>query len=269
MPKAYSEEIIEKAYDLIVNKKYSASKACKELKVDRGTMCKRLKEKYGDIFLPDGKKRVDSNYFNEINSEDKAYWLGFLTADGYVKNNIIELALAEKDKEHIEKFKNAIKSEHTIGKKKTILNDKEFLSYRITLRDNKMGEDLASYGLDNNKSYNAFIPSIFKLPYQFVRHYMRGLFDGDGSIYNGANGINISIVSGSKEMAKDIYYTVKQHTGLKMFYRKSRDLHELRLFSQKDVNKFLSWLYDESSIYLDRKYNKFKNADLGQKPLKS
>lgn len=269
MPKAYNEEILEKAYNLIVNEKYSASKACRELKVDRGTMCRRLKEKYGEIFLPDGKKKIDSNYFNEINSEEKAYWLGFLTADGYIKDNIIELTLAEKDKKHIEKFKNAIKSEHTIGIKKAVLNNKEFISYRISIKDKKIGEALASYGLNNNKSYNAFIPSIFKLPYKYVRHYMRGLFDGDGSIYNGANGINISIVSGSEMMVKDIYNTVKEHIGLKMSYRKSRNLHELRLFSQKDVNKFLSWLYDESSIYLDRKYNKFKIADLGQNHMKS
>lgn len=50
MPSKYTDEILEKAYDLIVNQNYSANKASKELNIDNGTMRKRLKEKYGEIF---------------------------------------------------------------------------------------------------------------------------------------------------------------------------------------------------------------------------
>lgn len=269
MPAKYTNEILETAYDLIVNKGYSANKASKELRIDNGTMRKRLKERYGQIFLPDGKKQIDSTFFSKIDTEEKAYWLGFLTADGYVKDNIIELALAEIDKKHVENFKTSIKSQHALSKKTSKINDKTFYSYRISIRDKQMANDLRSYGLTNNKSYDAYIPSEIQIPNNLFRHYIRGMFDGDGSIYNGANGINISIITASEQMHKDFYYAVKKHVNIEMLARITRNLFELRLFSKKDVYRFLSWIYDDSTIYLERKYNKFKNADLGQKSQKS
>lgn len=269
MPVKYTNEILEQAYDLIVNKRYSANKASKELGIDNGTMRKRLKEKYGQIFLPSGKKQIDSTFFNTIDTEEKAYWLGFFTADGYVKGNNIELCLAEKDKTHIEAFKKAVNSQHTISKKTTVLNDKTFVAYRISVKDNELASALQSYGLTNNKSYDAFIPSEHQIPKHLFRHYIRGMFDGDGSIYNGANGINISFVTGSEKMYKDFSYTIENHINIKMIGRTTRNIFELRLFSKKDVYKFLSWIYDDSTIYLKRKYNKFKYAVLGQKSQKS
>lgn len=255
MPKKYSDEILQKAYDLIVNKKYSANKTSKTLGIDNGTMRMRLKEKYGDIFLKDGKKKINSNYFNEIDSEDKAYWLGFLTADGYVnKNNTIELCLAEIDIDHLYKFKTAINSDHSINKKVVRLNDKEFYSYRISFRDTQISNNLKDFGLNNEKSYNAFIPD--NLPDDLMRHYIRGLFDGDGSIYQGSNGLNISFISGSEQMIIDINNVIKKHLNLDMKNRISRNLYETRLFSNEDVSKFLQWLYADSTIYLNRKYNK-------------
>lgn len=255
MPKKYTDEILEQAYDLIINKKYSANKASKELNIDNGTMRKRLKEKYGDIFLKDGKKRVDSNYFENIDSEEKAYWLGFLTADGYVSNdNRIELCLAEIDYEHILKYKEAIKSEHAVSPKIIKLNNKEFLSYRISIKDTKMANDLKIHGLNSKKSYNAIIPDT--IPKELMRHYIRGLFDGDGSIYNGANGINISLVSGSEQMIEDFNKEIKEHLDIDMNVRISRSLHETRLFSQYKVKTLLKWMYKDSTVFLDRKYNK-------------
>ena len=95
------------------------------------------------------------------------------------------------------------------------------------------------------------------------------MFDGDGSIYKGANGINISIITGSKQMHDDLFNAIKKHLHIEMSSRITRELFELRLFSQKNVYKFLSWIYDDNTICLERKYNKFKNADLGQKLQKS
>lgn len=255
MPKKYDDSILEQAYELIAYKGYSANKASKELNIDNGTMRKRLKEKYGQIFLPDGKKKINSSFFNEINTEEKAYWLGFLTADGYVSNkNDIELALKESDKEHIKAFKEAIDSQHKISKKKAVLQGKEFYSYRINIRDAEISNDLKKYGLNNNKSYNAFIP-IEKIPKDLIRHYIRGIFDGDGSIYSIPNGYNISIISGSGQMSKDLIYITNKHLGFKLKPKMSRNLYEVRLFDQFKVKTFLDWLYKDCSICLHRKHS--------------
>lgn len=275
MPAKYTNELLEKAYDLIVNHNYSANKTSKELGIDNGTMRKRLKEKYGQIFLPDGKKQINSTFFNKIDTEEKAYWLGFFTADGYVsKTNNIELCLAEVDKKHVEAFKESIKSKHTISKKVAILNDKTFLAYRINIKDKNIANDLRNYGLTNNKSYNAFIPEQ-QIPNDLIRHYIRGYFDGDGCIfYNKTHsGLYVSVVTASKQMSIDFCNIIKKYIDIDMYCnkRERRDsiIFELRLNKKKDVYRFLSWIYDDSTIYLERKYNKFKNADLGQKSQKS
>lgn len=257
MPKAYSKEILQTAYDLITVKEYSANKAAKELGIDCGTMRKRLKEQFGLEFLPDGKKQVDSHYFDTIDTEEKAYWLGFLTADGYVSDtNTIELCLAETDKEHVEKFKKAISSKHSISLKKVTVDEKVFLSYRISIKDTVMANALRSYGLTSDKSYTAYIPEI---PNEFIRHYIRGLFDGDGSIMTRSSNHNlfdISIISGSPQMIDDFCNVVKKYIGIDMNIRLTRGLTEARLSHQYKIKSFVDWIYGESTIYLDRKYNK-------------
>lgn len=261
MPKKYTEEILDQAYKLITINKCSANQAAKELGIDCGTMRKRLKEKYGLVFLPDGKKSVDSNFFSVIDTEEKAYWLGFLTADGNLNKNSIELGLAEIDKSHIEKFKQNLKSEHKIVSKIVKLNGKEYKSFRISIKDNQIAKDLIKYGFTNKKSYEAFIP-FNSIPDELLRHYFRGLFDGDGSIYSytisSSNKIRneVSLVSGSAQMIEDVFNLVKEKTTLEMRYRKSRKLHELRLHNQASIKVFLKWLYEDCTIYLERKHTK-------------
>ena len=67
-------------------------------------------------------------YFDKINTEEKAYWLGFLYADGSIssKEDKIELGLAEKDLHHIEKFKQT--------------HDKIFLSRVLNIHNSPCGE---------------------------------------------------------------------------------------------------------------------------------
>lgn len=48
---------------------------------------------------------VDSNFFHEINTEEKAYWLGFMYADGYVTNRTMGIKLQESDSSHLEMLK--------------------------------------------------------------------------------------------------------------------------------------------------------------------
>ena len=85
--------------------------------------------------------QVNENYFESIDSDEKAYWLGFLSADGYIHEgrNTITLALQESDKVHIEKFKKAISATYPI---KEIIHklDKEYSNYlnEFLLSENKI-----------------------------------------------------------------------------------------------------------------------------------
>lgn len=107
-----------------------------------------------------------------------------------------------------------------------------------------MANDLRSYGLTNNKSYNAFIPEQ-QIPNDLIRHYIRGYFDGDGSVYYNKthNRLYISIVTASEQMHKDFYNIVKKYIDIDMHCKKTESrgiIFELRLNSKKDVYKFLS-----------------------------
>lgn len=64
---------------------------------------------------PQGKHAVNLTFFENIDTPTKAYWLGFLVADGHIQKNNYKASLISKDKEVIEKFKKAIESEHPIN----------------------------------------------------------------------------------------------------------------------------------------------------------
>lgn len=128
------------------------------------------------------------------------------------------------------------------------MNNKTFHAYRINIKDKQMANDLRSYGLTNNKSYDAFIPSENQIPNNLFRHYIRGMFDGDGSIYNGANGINISVTTGSEQMQKDFFNAIKKHLNIKMSVRERNAIFDLRLFSKKMSINFLAG-YTTTTLY--------------------
>ena len=268
MPQKYKEEFLEEAYRYMKSNNKSMTETARYFNVDRHTLSRRLKDKYGDniIMNINNKKEVDSNYFEIIDTEHKAYWLGFLTADGYISstNNYIELSLKEEDKEHIENFKQDLNSNHAISKKTSILNNKTFNAYKISIRDIKLNSDLHFLGLNNKKSHNAYIPFRF-IPNKLIRHYIRGLFDGDGSVYSLNHGKQIGITictTISKYIIEDVTKCIKENLDINVKYHKSRNVTDINIYKTLDVNKFYDWIYNDATIYLKRKYNKF--AALGQ-----
>lgn len=261
MPRAYTEEFLKEVYDYMQETQLGVSAVARYFNVDRGTLAKRLKEHYDNVISrPDGKLPVNSNYFETIDTEHKAYWLGFLTADGYVSESKIELCLAEIDRNHVEQFKSDIESQHKVGLKQTKLNGKTFKSYRIHIKDKKLGDDLNKLGLTSNKSYDAHIP-FSMIPNNLLKHYVRGLMDGDGCVYhrndNGLLGV-IICTTASESMVNDITTLIKQELNIDVKYvNDSHNIVDVCLYKQEDIKTFYNWIYDNSSIYLQRKYDKF------------
>ena len=119
----------------------SYNNIAKELRKDKRTVSYYLKEagygpneKYQRFNQKQpNKKHVNEDYFEVIDTEEKAYWLGFLYADGSVGTSryTVELALKEEDYEHILKFKEHIESEHKISKRQKEIDGKIFYSYRM------------------------------------------------------------------------------------------------------------------------------------------
>lgn len=257
----YTDEFLEEVYKYMNDNQVGITALARHFKVDRHHLRDKLIEKYGYVISrKDGKLEVDSNFFDNIDTEEKAYWLGFLTADGYLsQEGMLELCLAEIDKEHVEKFKADIKSNHKISLKKSTINGKTFNAYRINFRDKQICESLKTLGFNNHKSDSAFIP-FEKIPNDLLHHYIRGLMDGDGCIYHFRKLCNVIICTTiSEQMIDDITQCIKNELDIDVRYQQSKNRKpiDICIYKQDDVKKLYDWLYKDATVYLNRKYDKF------------
>lgn len=122
------------------------------------------------------KYSLDETYFDNIDTSEKAYWLGFIAADGCVQNNervyCLEIALQKRDRDHLLKFAEHIGSDSPVTP--TVQN------MRIRLHSRHLMESLANLGIFPRKS---LIVEPWDGPLELMPSYWRGLFDGDGCIH--------------------------------------------------------------------------------------
>lgn len=208
----------------------------------------------------------DVEYFQKIDEPDKAYWLGFMYADGYVssanKQKKIGIALAQKDKNHLIKFTQALKSNYPI---RTYVPTKGGYSTKPYCRVQVFGEDiyeeLVSHGVAEHKTLIVKPP---KIDSNLVSHFIRGYFDGDGcitaSFQKKRNQYKIKIV-GTKELLKFIGKAIEENNiaNISQYYKR-RDtdkVYNLDFGGNNQVLAFCKYIYQDATTYLDRKYNKY------------
>lgn len=241
---------------------YSLSKIEQNYIIDRHKLSKLLKEDGVSVKLNNITYLYNEQFFKKIDTEEKAYWLGFLYADGYICNNgkrhIVELCLAQKDLSHVEKFKNLMCSQKPISSKIATLNDKKFTSYRYSVLNINIVNDLINLGCVPNKSLILQYPDI---PKHLNRHFIRGYFDGDGSIIYNENNHIVSLCSGSSEFLnsiQEIYKNeIENYQKVKILKDKRSNIYSLAKGGKDASLRLLDYLYKDCSIYLDRKYNNY------------
>lgn len=202
----------------------------------------------------------NSHYFDNIDTREKAYWLGVMFSDGSVgaKNNVVALAL--KDLEHIEKFRKAIEAS---ANKITTVTDNRFsqqcIYYRFSIHDSGLKQGLIQNGCIPNKSYELFhYPNI---PSEFDWDFIRGYFDGDGSLGFSNNKYRISFV-GNKQFLEDLKIKLGKPKLSLCQNSVSKITYELKICGVKDVERILSNMYNNVSehICLKRKYEIYKKC---------
>lgn len=209
------------------------------------------------------KKYINENYFETIDTEHKAYWLGFMYADGYVgHDNRVELALKEEDYEHVLKFKNDLESEHKINKKTKKMNGKIFYSYKLSVIRKKLRQDLENKGCIPNKSKILKYPTIEQVPLDLQRHFIRGYIDGDGCISDPNNNRFILDIVGTEDFLNGINNYFELEPGQNIYSFKHSDVKH---FSKggKFAYDMMTHLYENATIYLKRKHERYLGfADL-------
>lgn len=245
--------MIEKAIQMYVENNFPISKIAKEFHIDRHRLSRELRNRGVVVSRTSSKYKYTEDYFEDISTENKAYWLGFMYADGYVSlvDNKIELGLKESDVSHIEKLRDEICPGKPIQYKKSSK------SYRLCCTNKPLAKSLANCGCVPNKSLVLTFPTKEVLPKEMYKHFIRGYFDGDGCIsYSTNNGLSIS-VQGTKQFIgyiRDFLTTELGLTTTTLIIKKS--VVEWRKTGVQ-AKKVLDYLYRDSNISLYRKYNKY------------
>ena len=208
------------------------------------------------------KYNINDNYF-KTQSHNMAYILGLIAADGNIssKENGIFIALKETDKEILEKINNELGNTRPI--KIYERADEYEKTAKLSFWSSTIKKDLSHYGLNPNKTFN-IEPPYFLLP-EYHISYIRGYFDGDGSIslcnYTPAfriSGASKKIISWIKDCFS-IQYNI--YTNLRIEKEKlseNRDWYVLDYYGDR-ARQIYNILYIKDSLYMERKYQKFSS----------
>lgn len=250
-----TEEQYNLAKLMYVEQQKSLTYIAKTLHVDRGKLSKQLKADNVKIINKQNLTKFNQDVFEVIDTEEKAYWLGFLYADGYVgaDNNIIELSLKSSDIQHLKKFKKFLEFDEN----KTIFCDS--VRCRLNFRNKKLKNDLIKLGCTPRKSLTLTFPNSNQLPNHLLLPFTRGYVDGDGSVMIGHRNVPRLNVLGTH----DFLTSLVENNGWKQnkIRYKNRDANTGVCSIEwcgKYVMQYLDLLYEDANIYLDRKYEKYQ-----------
>lgn len=200
-------------------------------------------------------KYFDKYYFDNIDSEDKAYFLGFIYADGYVSKKTFGIRISTKDECLLETLKQKLHSEHkiiySIGAQTKY---GEVDSCSISITNKYFVDNLISKGVIYNKTGRITFPDETIIPEQLKRHFIRGYFDGNGSVYKSNSGIVVGF-DGSEAFLSQILYELNKlfKTVVKVNKYKDRNCYYIKIGGNNHMRIFYNYLYKDTTIFLERK----------------
>lgn len=221
------------------------------------------------VFDINRKHSVNAEYFSDINTQEKAYWLGFIWADGSISKtaprcsgpNRFTLSQIETEADHLQAFMQAIECSYTpvlrdrnrtLGKRTLVLN--------VNSRPFCMALENLGYG---TKEQRTDIPP---MPQELLHHFIRGYFDGDGclSVYeqNGTHRQEWSLTGNEKLLVKiqnilNLETSVSKNVALKRYKRTTKAVG-LRYGRRSDIPSLYDYMYDGATVYMESKHQKFE-----------
>lgn len=211
--------------------------------------------------------KVNEDFFKCINTEEKAYILGFICADGHIEKDRLNITVSIKDIDILEKIRYAMHSNHLIKEvqrtnpyKKT--NRENLILSELMIGSVELVKPLFNMGLTTNKTYTLNGDILKYIPKYLIRDFLRGYFDGDGNVffgrrYSSGYKYNVNICGNEDFLLKSFQVYFPSNNKLyKDLY--SRQCYVWKISQKDKVRDFMYYLYYNSSIFLQRKYNEFR-----------
>lgn len=213
------------------------------------------------------KYTYDTDFFKQIDNEEKAYWLGFICADGFLnkRGNTVGICLDIIDLAHLEKFKSSISYTGNIffQQSQYDVNHKFTSKASLEIYGKELPIEIGKYGLDYKKSKS--LSNISGVPKELMHHFIRGVFDGDGCFFfqkpkkethNISPGYTIvgtfNFLTFLCEFLPDVPRSLR-------FDNRTKGTYTLYICSVKRFLRFIDYIYKDATIYLDRKFLKHQD----------
>lgn len=197
------------------------------------------------------KYTVNEHFFDIIDTQEKAYWLGFITADGSVRRNSLKVALKKSDIKHLEKIKSHLEASNPI--KIRSYNDYEYCE--IVIYSLKLILALECLGIKERKTNYA--APFNEMPNKLISHYWRGIFDGDGCLTkyiteSKREAWDLSVV-GTQSICVGFNKFIKTLVKTKASVFKRKNIYRTSYTGINLPKEIIKVLYSDSKVYLDRK----------------
>lgn len=211
---------------------------------------------YKKKYTRDKANYVDENYFEHIDSAEKAYFLGFIMADGNMykskQNDKCQFSIKIKntDKNILLKFANAIGfNSEKIIERKEYRNGTETWCAEMKIYNKVFCQHLINKGIVPRKTGKEFMPDMKAI---YKKDFIRGFIDGDGWI--GKSHPQVGYCSSSFELVSAITKYLRKELDIELGIQKQSGVYLCKTSSKKKVFRILKHLYYDNCISLDRKY---------------
>lgn len=195
--------------------------------------------------------KVDETFFDYIDTESKAYFLGLMFSDGSVSKNQFYIKL--KDEDILLKFRKELKCDYPI-----LYTEYPYKSYKLQISSQTLCKALSKLGCIPNKTKIITLPTLRE---DLYRHFIRGFFDGDGclQLQNKKYHCRFDLTSASKSFLEQVRPLITAHARSNGYLGKEAKYEVWHLnYSGHQVQDILDWMYKDSNFYLQRKYTKYK-----------
>ena len=232
--------------------------------------------KYMKIYNIPYKKHYTGIYhcnhdFFSIDCESSFYWAGFIAADGSLQNKkyskVLKITLSKKDENHLKKFKEHINCNNPIKTymvKPSKLVTKICYCSEIQIVSHKIFYDLSKFNIVPNKTKIYDLPN-WLIDHPLVHHFMRGYFDGDGCLTSCGlsknrtiTQANFSIIGNYNFINKYQQILIQNNITNTTKIIKYDNIYKLNYCGNNNIRKIFKFLFNNSNIWLDRKYNLFQ-----------